>query len=69
MPNFISKIHDDLMFNFIRTGKSTYINNSSRITWAQDCSGFIFPINMYLTLNIGYYTEELNIYGTLVKFF
>ena len=66
MPPFLSKVHNELMFNFIRTGRSSLINNC-HISWAKDNNGFIFPINIYLTLAFGN-TEDLYIYGTLVKF-
>ena len=47
------------MLNFIRTGSSNLINNS-HISFAKDYQGFIFTVNIYLSIVLGSSSNNKN---------
>lgn len=45
MPYLFSKIHNELMFNFVLKGYS-HLFNGSHLTFAKDKNGFIIPVKI-----------------------
>ncbi|KAL4468182.1 hypothetical protein ABPG72_017163 [Tetrahymena utriculariae] len=65
MPQFLQKIHNSLMQNYIRRSYSPLINQN-HFSYALNSEGLIFPISISLE-NIFEYKDDFCLYGSILK--
>ncbi|KAL4466084.1 hypothetical protein ABPG74_004321 [Tetrahymena malaccensis] len=65
IPPFISVCHNQLIENMIQRGASLYLERSKQ-TFAKNCQGFIFPVNIYLD-HFHQYFDDFCMFGVILK--